>query len=285
MLKCCFILFFGCFLPLNCHWVFKLPVASDMKEKVIKSSQELSKILLEVGAMLMAAGANTSRIRTTITRIANVYGFNAELLITHRALMLSVYDDKLDYFQSSLKRTFPHGANFKVVSGISRMSWKIVEEQWNYEQIWNEINRLKSLSHYPRIVILLMVGLSGASFCRLFGGGAPDMLATFVATFIGLIVRQEAIKMNFNAYLCVFFASFTSVLIAGGYVHFTPGAQAEYAIATSVLYLIPGVPLINSLSDLLDGNIMNGIMRGMNGLIIAFAIALGMLCSILIYYI
>ena len=254
-----------------------------MKEKVIKSSQELSKILLELGAMLMAAGANTSRIRTTITRIANVYGFDAELLITHRALMLSVYDDKLDYFQSSLKRTFPHGANFRMVSGISRMSWKIVEEQWNYEQIWNELNRLKSLSHYPRIVVLLMVGLAGASFCRLFGGGPLDMLATFGATLIGLIVRQEAIKSNFNAYLCVFFASFTSCLIAGGYVHFTPGTQAEYAFATSVLYLIPGVPLINSLSDLLDGNIMNGIMRGMNGLIIAFSIALGMLCSILIY--
>lgn len=254
-----------------------------MENSEVKSSQELSKILLEVGTLLMASGANTSRIRITISRIANAYGFNTELLVTHRALMLTVSDDKNDYFESSLKRTLPHGANFRMVSGISKMSWKVVEESWNYEQIWNEINRLKSLSHYPRPIILLTVALAGASFCRLFGGGVVEMIVAFVATCIGLIVRQEAVKRNFNAYLCIFAASLVSCLIAGAAVKFNIGTEPEHAFATSVLYLIPGIPLINSLSDLLDGNIMNGIVRGTNGLIIAFAIAFGMLCSILIY--
>ena len=248
-----------------------------------KSSRELSEVLLEVGALLMASGANSSRIRITITRIAKAYGFNAELLITHRALMLSVYDDEHDHFQSSLKRTSPHGANFRMVSGISRMSWRIVDENWNYEQIWTEIDRLRSLAHYPRLVVLSTVALAGASFCRLFGGGLIEMLVAFGATFVGLWVKQEATKRNFNGYLCIFFASFFSCIISGGFVKLNLGTNPEYAFATSVLYLIPGIPLINSLSDLLDGNIMNGIVRGMNGLIIAFAIALGMLCSILIY--
>ncbi len=254
-----------------------------MENSGLKSSKELSKILLEVGALLMASGANSSRIRITVMRIAEAYGFNAELLITHRALMLSVSDDEDNYFQSSLKRTSPHGANFRMVSGISRMSWRIVDENWNYEQIWTEIDRLKSLPHYPRLIILSTVALAGASFCRLFGGGPVEMLVAFVATFIGLFVRQESTKQNFNGYLCIFFASFASCIISGASVKLNIGTEPEYAFATSVLYLIPGIPLINSLSDLLDGNIMNGIVRGMNGLIIAFAIALGMLCSILIY--
>lgn len=254
-----------------------------MEKSSINSSQELSKILLEVGALLMVSGANTSRIRITILRIAKAYNFNAELMITHRALMLSVSNDEQEHFQSSLKRTPPHGANFKMVSGISRMSWHVVDEKWNFEQIWAEISRLKSLPHYPRLVVLSTVALAGAAFCRLFGGGPVDMLVAFVATFIGLWVRQESTKRNFNGYLCIFFASFVSCIISGAFVKFNFGAEPEYAFATSVLYLIPGIPLINSLSDLLDGNIMNGIVRGMNGLIIAFAIALGMLSSILIY--
>ncbi|RKD90227.1 threonine/serine exporter family protein [Mangrovibacterium diazotrophicum] len=254
-----------------------------METAAIKRIQELSKILLEVGAMLMASGANSARIRTTILRIAEAYGYNAELLITHRALMLTVFDEEIDYFHSSLKRTSPHGANFKVVSGISRMSWRIVEEKWTYEQVWTELNRLRSLPHYPRLVILATVALAGASFCRLFGGGPVEMLACFIATFAGLFVRQEAVKKGFNAYLCIFFAAFTSCLIAGASVKFHIGVNPEHAFATSVLYLIPGIPLINSLSDLLDGNIMNGLVRGMNGLMIAFSIALGMLCTILIY--
>ncbi len=254
-----------------------------MENSRLDASRELSKILLEVGALLMSSGANSSRIRITIMRIADAYDFNTELLITHRALMLTVYDEEYDYFQSSLKRTSPHGANFRIVSGISRMSWRIVDENWNFEQIWDEINRLKSLPHYPRLLILSTVALAGASFCRLFGGGPVEMLIAFVATFAGLFVRQEATKKNFNGYLCIFFASFVSCLVSGVFVKFNIGTHAEHAFATSVLYLIPGIPLINSLSDLLDGNIMNGIVRLTNGLIIAFAIAFGMLCSILIY--
>ena len=84
-------------------------------------------------------------------RIAEGFGYNAELLITHRALMLTIFDDESDYYQSSLKRTSPHGANFRMVSGISRMSWHVVEDNWTFEQIWAEINRLKSLPHFPRI--------------------------------------------------------------------------------------------------------------------------------------
>ncbi|WP_163712201.1 threonine/serine exporter family protein [Mangrovibacterium lignilyticum] len=254
-----------------------------MENRNIKRIQELSKILLEVGSLLMASGANSSRIRITIMRIASAYGFSAELLITHRALMLTVFDEESDYFHSSLKRTSPHGANFKMVSGISRMSWRIVEEGWDYGKVWAEIDRLKSLPHYPRLIILATVALAGASFCRLFGGGPVEMLITYIATFCGLFIRQEAVKKGFNAYLCIFFAAFTSCLIAGSAVKFQLSVNPEHAFATSVLYLIPGIPLINSLSDLLEGNIMNGLVRGMNGLMIAFSIALGMLCTILIY--
>ncbi|SFE89130.1 Uncharacterized membrane protein YjjP, DUF1212 family [Sunxiuqinia elliptica] len=251
-----------------------------IKEEMIN---KLCKLLLEIGALLMSSGANSSRIRITITRIANSYGYNAELLITHRALMLTLFDEEKDYFFSRLKRTSPHGANFKMVSGISRMSWKIVEEKWDLNQIQQELERLKSLPHYSRLTTLLMVGLAGASFCRLFGGSYIDMLIAFSATVAGLFIRQEAVKKAFNPYLAIFFAALSSSVIAGATVKLQLGTHPDFAFATSVLYLIPGIPLINSLSDLLDGNLMNGIVRGMNGLIIALSIAAGLLCAILMY--
>lgn len=244
---------------------------------------ELCKILLEIGALLMEVGANTFRIRATVMRVASAYGYHAELLITHRALMLTIYNEESNHFFSRLMQTSPQHVNFRIVSGISRMSWHIVEEKWSLEMVRKEIDRLKSVSHYPRIVSLFMVALAGASFCRIFGGGAIEMIIAFVATFIGLFVRQEAVKRAFNPYLCIFSAAFISAMISGASVYWHIGNKPEYAFATSVLYLIPGIPLINSLLDFLDGNIMNGVVRGINGLIIAFSIALGLLGAILIY--
>jgi uncharacterized membrane protein YjjP (DUF1212 family) len=244
--------------------------------------KELGKTLLQIGSNLMSCGANTRRIRMTVERISGAFNCTTELMITHRALMLTVSDKNEDHFHSSLKRTSPHGVNFKVVSGISIMSWKVVQEGWTIEQINTELKSLLELPHYPRLVILLMVGLADASFCRLFGGGWTEMLVAFIATFVGLFVRQEAVKKNFNPYLCIFFASFVSSLIASAFVKFG-GSVQEYALSASVLYLIPGVPLINSFSDLIHGNIMNGIVRSVNGLIIAFAIAFGLLLAIQIW--
>jgi uncharacterized membrane protein YjjP (DUF1212 family) len=248
-------------------------------------AKEIGLVLLEIGTILMSSGANTTRIRTTISRIAEAFGYSTELLVTHRAIMLSVSDNGQNNFFSSLKRTSPHGVNFKVVSGISRMSWRIIEEKWDIEQIKVELTRLETLPPYPRILILLFVSLAGSSFCRLFGGQFIEMGIVFIATFAGLFIRQEAVKRNFNPYVCVYFGAVVASLISGLSIKFNFGATPETAFATSVLFLIPGVPLINIFIDLLDGNLMNGILRGINGLIISFTIALGLLTAMIIYQI
>lgn len=263
-----------------CRQLAKLHIMEQSKKNEI---EELGTVLLEIGAYLMSSGANSLRVRTIVERIAGAFGYHTELLITHRALMLTLYIKSEKYFFNSLKRTSPHGVNFRIASGISRMSWRIIDEQWSIVQIKEELNRLVNLPHFPRIVVLLMISLAGASFCRLFGGSFMDMAVAFGATFGGLFVRQELTKRRFNPYLVVFAAALTASLLSGFYMKFGTGDTRVHAFATSVLFLIPGVPLINSFSDLIDGNIMNGIVRGVNGLIIAFAIALGLLTAMQIY--
>ncbi|HEX3008828.1 MAG TPA: threonine/serine exporter family protein [Bacteroidales bacterium] len=254
-----------------------------MKEEEDLDIREVGSMLLEVAALLMSSGATTNRVRITVDRISEVFGFEAHMLITNRAITLTLTDEEREEDFHSLKRTSPHGVNFRIVSGISRMSWNVVKEKWTIEQINQELDRLTSLPHYPRLVVLSVVGVAGASFCRIFGGDFIEMVVTFVATFIGLFVRQEALKKEFNPYLCVFFASFTASLISGAFRKLGVGDSMEHAFTASVLFLIPGVPLINSFTDLIDGNILNGVVRGINGLMIAFGIALGLLLANIIY--
>lgn len=241
-----------------------------------EDAQAVGNILLEIGASLMSSGASTHRTRITLERMARGLGCGIELLITQRALMLTIINKDEQYLFSRLKRTSPHGVNFRIVSGISHLSWNVLEQNLTVAQISEELQRLKSLPHYPRLVVLGLVGLAGAAFCRIFGGGYIEMTVAFVATVIGLFVRQEATKAKFNPYICVYFAAFAASFIAGMAEHFQIGAEPDKAFATSVLFLVPGVPLINSITDLMDGNIQNGMVRAMNGLMISFSIAMGL---------
>jgi uncharacterized membrane protein YjjP (DUF1212 family) len=159
------------------------------------------------------------------------------------------------------------------------MSWSVVEEAWTINAIANEVKRLEQLPHFNRLLVLTLVGLAGAGFCAIADGTPIDILFTFMASFVGLFVRQEAVKANFNPFLAVYFAAFTAAIIAGLATKLGIGSAENHAVVTSVLFLIPGVPLINSFSDIIDGNIQNGIIRGFTGLIISFTIALGVLTA------
>ncbi len=73
--------------------------------------------------------------------------------------------------------------------------------------------------------------------------------------------------------------AFVAGLIASLAMRFHIGNEAEIALAASVLLLVPGVPLINSVVDLVRGYTSVGIARGITGALITFAIALGLLLA------
>lgn len=247
------------------------------------SKYELGEMLLEIGSLLMVAGANTKRVKVTTSRIAHAFDCDSQLLITNNALMITLtYKQKNKSFTSVKKVPSMH-LNFNLIAEISLMSWKIIEEKWSIERINSEIKLLNKKTLYPRFLVIAMVALAGSAFCRVLGGELIEMIVCYIGTFLGLYVRQETMKLKFNFYLCIFFAALISSFSAGLYSFLYPNAEYIHALATSVLFLIPGVPMINCFSDLIDGNILNGTIRGVNVLVIAFAISLGLMVSLLIF--
>lgn len=247
------------------------------------SLQETADCLLEIGCLLMASGASTNRIRVTMERIAKGLGFETETLTTHRTVFIVVKDSQTNEIYNSFKKTPPHGANFTLVSGISKMSWRVTENNWTLDQITEELNRLKKLPRYSLLMTIFFVSLSDAGFCRLFGGEYIDLCTAFVATFMAFTVKHYATKLNFNGYLSVIFASFTACFITSFARIYGVGNHSDLAFATAVLFLVPGIPLINSFSDIMDGHVMNGMVRGTHAMVIAFCISLGMLVTMLIF--
>jgi len=254
-------------------------------EKTKKSeAKELGSLLLDVGISLLSSGASCSRIRITMRRFAANYNYITHISIAPRSVSLTLNDEEDDIaIFSGMRSTPAQGVNFKTISGISRLSWEAIEKELSINDIREELNRLLSLSHYPRLIILFFVSIAGSAFCFSFGGTYIEMLITFGATFCGLFARQEALKKKFNPYICVFFGSLVASLFAGAFIKAGLNINFEHAFATSVLFLIPGVPLINCFTDLIDGNILNGIVRGVNALMFSLAIAFGLLIAMLIY--
>ena len=80
-------------------------------------------------------------------------------------------------------------------------------------------------------------------------------------------------------FICAAF--FSSAISAGGHI-FGLGATPEIALGTSVLYLIPGVPYINSVSDLWGRHYLCALWRFTDAFILTACLSLGLCAGMLI---
>jgi uncharacterized membrane protein YjjP (DUF1212 family) len=254
-----------------------------MAQDIVVEPHEFGPLLLDIGAALLQSGASCNRILITMLRIADAYHYMTHVDISPKSITLTLQVNNEQSVFNGTRSISAQGVNFKIISGISRLSWSVVEKQWPIQQVSVEIDRLLNLPPYSRLVILSVVSLAGAAFCFTFGGSYPEMGITFGATFFGLFIKQELLKNKFNTYICTFLSALAAAFFTGVFYKLGTGMQLEHAFATSVLFLIPGVPLINSITDLIDGNILNGMERGINALLHAMAIAIGLATVMFIF--
>ena len=130
------------------------------------------------------------------------------------------------------------------------------------------------------IFTLILVGLANASFCRLFGGEWCAVGIVFTATLLGFYLKQRMQAKGFNHYVIFIASAFAASMYASVAMIFD--TTSEVAIATSVLYLIPGVPLINGVIDIVEGHVLNGIARLTSALMLIVCIAVGLACTLMI---
>ena len=255
-----------------------------LAESYIKTeSQELGNFLLDIGISLFRSGSNSNNIKKTITGIATAYKYSPQVTIGANTVSIALTDEYESIVFNSMRSTASEGVNFSLISDISRLSGMVAEKQVPIQELKDQLTKSQSYPHFPRIIILCFVSLAGAALCYTFGGNYVEMLITFGATFCGLFVKQQVTKKHFNPYICTYGAATVASLFIALF-HVTELVVSPVrAFSTCVLFLIPGVLMINSFKDLIDGNTITGIVRGINALLHALAIALGLLTTITIF--
>lgn len=241
-------------------------------------------IISEIAVLLMQSGANTKRVIDVLNRFAETLNVKSYALISHKSIIITLKTRDLPQKTYTNVRQIPsYKINFYIVSEISRLSWIVLEERWNCSQIQQKIDQIKNKKQYSFGLTAFFVSLAGASFAKLFGGDYQSMMIAFIATLGGMYVVYLAIKNHLNPYLRTYLASLAASIIASLGILFHWGDKPHIALATSILFLVPGVPLINSFNDLYNNHILNGSVRFISGLMTVLFIGLGLITAMVLF--
>lgn len=238
--------------------------------------------LADYAALLYGCGATCARIKKNVDRIVSVWNLNLELMIMPGSIHLTHFDEVSGLSQAYIKKAPHMGISFYKNTQLSKLSWSIADRMVTQEEAKREFGRIISAPNTNGRLVLLLTSLANMSFCRLFGGDACAMATVFLATLAGFRFKQMLLDEHIDTkavfVLCAFFSS---VIGSAGYVfHF--GDTPDVSLGTSVLYLIPGIPYINSISDMIQGQYLVSFCRFMDAVTLTFCLSVGLAAGILL---
>lgn len=237
---------------------------------------EVIHLCLWAGTLLMEHGADSQRVEETVCRIGRALGADdIATFVSANALIVTVSSGS--EFRTRTARVGAHGINMTMVSAINRLSRRIEVGELERTTVRSELARISSMpQHYNRFLVVGMVGLGCFALCRLAGGDWSVCGVTFMASALAMLVRQELTRRSVNIFLVVIVTAFIAGLLASSAVWLQLGERPQLALATSVLLLVPGIPMINAVEDMITGHAVVGVARGVTAALIALAIALGL---------
>jgi len=249
------------------------------------SHEELTDIIdlcLWAGQLLLQHGANSLRVEESTHRIGTGLGCDW-LDIIVRTESLTITASSGNEFRTKTRRVVRLGVNMERITAVNDLSRRIEAGQVERFQARAALVQIDNTPEtYNRWLVVLMVGLACAAFSRLFGGDWPVFGITWLAAMLAMLLRQALSRLNFNPYLIVVACACLAGLVASSasWLHLSP--HPEIAMSAAVLLLVPGVALITAAHDLIRSYLSNGVMRGVMGLLVSLAIALGLLIAILL---
>lgn len=254
----------------------------ESAEETHQRLKSIALFLSRYAAALLACGTTTIRIEKNVERIAESYGTTAEVTIFPLHIMMTVWDGDHNHSYTNNERISAGGLNFAQNSSLSTLSWRIADRSLPLPVAERMFKHLTTQPRLNKWLVLILVGFANASFCRLFNGDAIAMLIVFIATIDGFYLKNKLHSMHVDIRMATIIAGcFSAIIATSGYV-FNLGNTPEIALATSVLYLVPGIPYINAVSDLIYGHYICSICRFITAAILTGCLALGLILAILL---
>lgn len=243
-----------------------------------KGINETLNVLADVVVALHSSGAHYARIVRNVERMAKGLGYNVDLVMTFNGIVLTIYTDKNVETYTLSRSLKGKGINFETVSEISILSWDVLENKIGTKKISKILNQILNKTVYKKWELLLLLPLASVALCRLFEGDWFQCIIVFISTLVGFSFLQFLRSKHYNPFFSYFLVatiSVSTIHLIGYLFNF----NIVEALSVSILYLVPGVVLINSFIDYLEGYIEAGNSKLIYGLLIVAALSSGFVFS------
>lgn len=240
-------------------------------------------VVMQAGVMFLEAGAEVYRAEATINRLGKAIPGVDDCIsyVTVTGIMCSMVAH--GQAVTRIARVGSTSRNLSVINAINQLSRNAELYHFTSEQVENTLKKIMKLPVYSNKSLALFGALGALGFAIFFNGTPVEIGAVFV---IGLVIQmisnwlsQFEINQIFVNGLAAFGAAFASEWVH----YYISSASVDTMIISSIMLLVPGLTMTNSIRDTVMGEYLSGVARGAEALIIATSIAVGVALALAIF--
>jgi uncharacterized membrane protein YjjP (DUF1212 family) len=233
--------------------------------KILKVSTHAAKIILE-------NGGETHRVEDTVCRICEMYGYSADCFATLTGIIASL-EDHNGKIISIVVRISKRETNLDKIHKVNNLSRTATEH--NPEEFMELLEKIETEENYSIYMNFLAYAFCAASFSVLFGGNYRDFWgALFIGAALNIFAcsskRVEINKFIINSIGGAICATLGVLFHRIGFID-----NLDKVIIGSLMLLVPGMAITNAVRDIIEGDLIAGIARGAEALLIATSLAVG----------
>lgn len=237
----------------------------DKTEKIDKLD-----LICMAAQLVLENGGEVYRVEETALRMAKGIGLDDVNIV---AFPTSLFVEAGGRMRT--RRITHRGTNTTRLALVNDVSRKAERGEISLEETHRLLTDIASGYSPNQPTLILAYGVAAASFSLLFGGDFGSLIA---ALFIGLIV--QAIQplfshMAMGALFGSFAGGFVTAFLAHAAALFIPYGDVNAAIIGGIMPLLTGLLMTTAVRDTMYGDLVSGIVRALEALLLAASVALG----------
>lgn len=249
----------------------------------LQNEQDAKKLLyltVKMAKNMLAYGAEVYRVEDTVNRIYrsfdNIKAANS--LVTYNFVIVSfIYDDTT---YTTMRRVVLGERNLEKISMINDLSRKMVFGGCSLDYAFKRLKEIKAKDRYSNLAVILSMTVSAPFFAIMFGGTFKDSIFAFLVMAIEAIFLVFTGKYKIIYFLSNFLGAFISTVLVMTLAKFFVIHNPVSIIIVSLMPLVPGVQITNSVRDFMAGDYLSGIIGVQAAVFVSTAIAIGVVLGL-----
>lgn len=239
------------------------------------STNTLLKVVKLSAQIILENGGETYRAEETIKYICKAYNIKEiEAIATPTGFYLTISPDG-EQSSTIVKRIKKRTINLQKINDVNNISRQITSNSISLDDASARLEKIKNDGAAQYNHPLLYGGISSAFFAALFGGGLFEFI---IALLTGILV--SFISKGFeDLHSYQFFSSIISggviSLIAIAATAFSGMGNYNHIIVGGIMPLLPGLAMTNAIRDTIRGDLISGIARATEAILVAASLAAG----------